>query len=97
MYFYALNQHENKQQDLTFKTTNVKPDDIFNEFDDANPKEELRSCQQFLVVFEPKWVRYKFINYVKKYLNATIVDETPDHFFNNLKSAAEVYPALRFI
>ena len=82
---------------LLSRQQNVEPDDILNEVDDAVLKEELCPYQHFLVVFEPEWVRHKFINYVKRYLNATIVDETPDHFLNNLKCAAKVNPAIRFI
>ena len=45
----ALCQHKNSKHGCPIRTTNVAPDDIIKEKDDMNLKEELRSCQQFLV------------------------------------------------
>ena len=36
--FYALRQHKNTQRGFPIKTTNVGPDDIINEVDEANSK-----------------------------------------------------------
>ena len=47
--FHALRQRKNTQHGLAIKTAIVDPDDIINEVDDANPEEELRSCQNFLL------------------------------------------------
>ena len=51
--FYALRKPTNTQHGFSIKTTNVDHNDIFNEVDDTNLKEELRSCQHFLVDSEP--------------------------------------------
>ena len=47
--FSALCQHKNTQRGCPNRTVNVDPDDIINEVDDMYLKEELPSCQQFLV------------------------------------------------
>ena len=50
--FYALRQHENSQCGCRNKVANVVADDIFNQVDDEGLKEQLRSCQHFLVASE---------------------------------------------
>ena len=57
---YALRQNKSTQHGFSIKTANVDPDDIMNEVDDTNPKEELRSCQHFLVISELEGVRQSF-------------------------------------
>ena len=87
--FYALRQHENTQHGFPIKTTNVDPDDIINEVDDANLKVELRSFQDFLVDSELQRVGHKVFNYAVEKLNEIIVNEKLDLPFNNLKCAAK--------
>ena len=94
--FYALRQHKYTQHGVAIKTANVDPDDIINEVDDANLKEELRSCQHFLVDSELERARHKVFNYAIENFNAKIVDEKPGLSFNNLKCAARVNLAFRF-
>ena len=60
-------------------------------------REELRSCQQFLVDSELEKARHKLLNYAIENLNAEIVDEKLDHLFNNLKCTAKVHLAFGFI
>ena len=94
--FWTLRQHKNIQHGSPIKTANVDSDDIINELDDANPKEELRSCQQFLVDSEIERARQKVFNYAIENLIAKIVDEKLDHFFNNLMCAAKGNLAVGF-
>ena len=61
-----------------------------------NLKEELHSCQQFLVYFELERVRHKAINYATENVNATKVDEKLNPSFNNLKCVAKVNRASGF-
>ena len=60
-------------------------------------REELRSCQHFLVDSELERARHKVFTYAVGTLNETIVNEKLDHFFNNLECAAEVNLAFGFI
>ena len=66
-------------------------------FEDHSLREELRSCQHFLVDSELERARHKVFNYAVETLNETIVNEKLDHFFNNLKCAAKVNLAFGFI
>ena len=95
--FHALQQHKNTQQVFPISTTNAELDDNNNEVDEVNPKEELRSCQHFLVDSELEWVRHKVFNCATENLNATNVDETLDQFSKNLNCAVKVKPAIEFV
>ena len=65
--------------------------------EDHRLREKLRSRQHFLVDSELERARHKVFNYTVKALNKTVVNEKLDHFFNNLKCAAEVNLAFGFI
>ena len=60
-------------------------------------REELSSCQHFMVDSELEIARQKVFNYAVKSLNETIVNEKLDHFSNNLKCAAKVNLVFCFI
>ena len=94
--FYGLPQHKNTLQGILIKTTNVDLENIINEFDDANVKEELRSCQHFLGDSELERARHKVFNYALKNLNEKVVNRRLDHCINNLNFAAKVNPAVGF-
>ena len=70
---------------------------IVGDVEDQRLREELRSCQHFLVDSELERTRHKVFNYAVESLNETIVNEKLDHFFNNLKCAARVNLAFGFI
>ena len=65
--------------------------------EDDSLREELRSCQHFVVDSELERARHKVFNYAVETLNKTIVNEKFDHFFNHLKFAAKVNLAISFI
>ena len=60
-------------------------------------REELRSCQRFLVDSELEKARETVFNYAIENLNAENVDGKLNRFFNILKCAAKLNPAFRFI
>ena len=70
---------------------------IVGDVDDHSLREELRSCQHFLVDSELERARHKVFNYAVEALNETVVNEKLDHFFNNLKGAAKLNLAFGFI
>ena len=78
------------------KTANVSAEDIISETDNMKLKEELRSCQHFLVDFELDWAGHKVFNYARENFNAKILDEKLDHFFNKLKCTADMKLGFRF-
>ena len=65
--------------------------------DDMNLKEELRSCQLYLVECERERARHKVFNYAIENLNATKVNVRFGHFFNRLRCAAKMNLAFSFI
>ena len=97
--FYALRQHRNTQHGMQMgsRTRDVDVEHMVGDVEDHRLREELRSCQHFLVDSELERTRHKVFNYAVKTLNETIVNEKLDHFFNNLKCAAKVNLAFGFI
>ena len=78
-------------------TRDVDVGHIVGVVEDHRLREELRSCQHFLVDSELERARHKVFNYAVETLNETIVNEKLDHFLNNLKGAAKVNVAFGFV
>ena len=97
--FYALRQHRNTQHGMQIGsgTRDVDVKHKVGDVEDHSLREELRSCQQFLVDSELERARHKVFNYAVETLNETIVNEKLDHFFNKLKCAAKVNLAFGFL
>ena len=97
--FYALRQHRNTQNgtQIGSGSRDVHVEHIVGDVEDHRLREELRSCQYFLVDSKLERARHKVFNYAVKTLNETIVNEKLDHFFNNLKCASKVNLAFGFI
>ena len=97
--FYALRQHKNTQHGMQIGsgTRDADVEHLVGDVEDHKLLEELRSCQPSLVVSKLERARHKVFNYAVETLNATIVNEKLNHFFNNLKYAAKVNWAFGFI
>ena len=80
--FYALLQHRNTQHGMQIGsgTRDVDVEHIVGDVEDHSLREELRSCQHFLVDSELERARHKVFNYAVEALNETIVNEKLDHF-----------------
>ena len=96
--FYASRQHRNNQHGMQIgsRTRDVDVERILGDVEDHSLREELRSCQHFLVDSELERARHKVFNYAVENLNETIVNKKLDHFFKNLKCAAKVNLAFGF-
>ena len=97
--FNALRQYRNTQfgMHIGSRTRNVDVEHIVADVDDHRLREELRSCQHFLVDSELERARHEVFNYAVETLKETIVNEKLDHFLSNLKCAAKVNLAFDFI
>ena len=97
--FYALRQHRNTQHgwQIGSRKRDVDVEHIVRDVEDHSLREQLRSCQHFLVDFELETARHKVFNDAVENLIETIVNEKRDHFLNNLKCAAKVSLAFAFI
>ena len=79
------------------RTRDEDVEHLVGDVGDQRLREELRSCQHFLVGSKLQRARRKvFISAIGN-LNEEIVDGKLDHFFNNLKCAAKVNLAFGFI
>ena len=78
------------------RVRDVDVGDKVGDVEDHSLREELCSCQHFLVDFEVERAIYKVFQYAVETLNETIVNEKLDHFFNNLKCAAKLNLAFGF-
>ena len=97
--FYALRQHRNTQHGMKIgsRTRDMDVEHILGDVRDQRLREELRSCQHFLVDSEIERARHKVFNCAVETLNETIVNRKLDDFFNNSKYAAKVNLAFGFI
>ena len=75
--FYALRQHRNTQHTMQIGSVTrvVDVEHIVADVDDHKLREELRSCQHFLVDWELETARHKVFNHAVETLNETIVNE----------------------
>ena len=78
-------------------TRDVGVQHIVGDVEDHRLREELPSCQQFLVHSDLERAGHKVFIYAVDAPNETIVNEKLDHFFNNLNCAAKVNIAFGFI
>ena len=79
------------------KTRDMDVEHIVGENEDHKLREEMRSCQHFLVDSELERAKHKVFNYAVETLNKTIVNKKLDHFFNKLKCAAKMKLAFGII
>ena len=78
-------------------TRDVDVEHIVGDVEDHRLREELRSCQHFMVDSELERARHKVFNYAVKTFNETIVNKKIDHFFITLECAVKVKLAFGFI
>ena len=97
--FHALRQHRKTQHGMQIgsKTRDVDAEHIVGDVEGHKMREELRSCQHLLLDSKLERARHKVFNYAMENLNAEIVYEGIDHFFNNLRYAAKVNLVFGFI
>ena len=90
--FYDLRQHRITQQGMQIRsrTRDLDVEHIVGDVEDHRLREELRSCQHFLVDSQLERARHKVFSYARETRNEIIVNEKLDHFFNTLKCAAKV-------
>ena len=73
--FYDLRRHRNTQHGMQIgsRTRDVDVEHIVGDVEDHSLREELRSCQYFLVDSELERARHKVFSYAVETLNETIV------------------------
>ena len=88
--FYALRQHKNTQLGIQIgsRIRDVDVEQIVGDVEDQRFREELRSCQHFLVDSELERARHKVFNYALKFLNEIVVNEKRS-FFQQFKMCSK--------
>ena len=88
--FYALRQHRNTQRGVQIesRTKDVDVEHIVRDVEDHKLREELCSCQSFLVDCEPERARHIIFIHDLENLNAKNVDEKRS-FLQQLKNCGE--------
>ena len=96
--FNSLRQHRNTQHGMQVGSglRDVDVEHIVGDVEDHSLREELRSCQHFLVDSKLERARHKVFNYAVETFNETIVNEKLDNFLNNLKFAEKMNLAFGF-
>ena len=83
--FYALRQHRNTQHGMQIGSGTRDVEHIMGDVEYHSLREELRSCQQFLVDSELERAGHKVFSYAVETLNETIVNEKLDLFFQQFE------------
>ena len=72
-------------------------DTFLEDIEDAEMKEELISCNLFLIVSELEKERHGVVHFVMSCFNSSFLHEKLDHVFNQLKCAAKVHLVCGFV
>ena len=97
--YCVFHRHKNNQQAMQIGSRKrvAGVEHIVGDVKHHKLREKFRSCQHFFVDSELERARRKVFKYAVETLNETIVEEKPDHFFNNLKCATKVNLDFGFI
>ena len=95
--FYGLWKHKNSQHGLPKSTSNLDLDILLEDINDAELREELNSCNHFLVDSELEKRIYCVFDFATSSFDDSFLKENLDQVFNQLKRAAKVNLAFGFV
>ena len=97
--FYVLRQHRNTQHgtQIGFGASNIDVEDIVRDVDDQSLIEELESCKHFLTDTEMENGRHRVFNFAMSFSDTSLLNDKLDYVFKELKCAAKVNLAFRFV
>ena len=99
--FYALRQHKITQHgtQIGFGASNIDVEDIVGVggVDDQGLREELESCKQSLSDTEMENGRHRVFNFAMSSFDISLLNDKLDYVFKELKCAAKVNIAFRFV
>ena len=96
---YALRQHKNTQHgtQLGFAASNIDVEDIVGDVDDQSFREDLESCKHFLSDTEMENGRHRVFNFAMSSFDISLLNDTLDYVFKELKCSAKVNIAFGFV
>ena len=95
--FYALRKNRSSQHGIPIRTSNLDMDTLLENIDGAELKDEPNSYNHFLVDLELGKGRHCVFNFGMSYFNNSFLNEKLDHVSNQLKYAAKINLAFRFV
>ena len=97
--FYALRQHKNNQHgtQIGFGASNINVVDIVGDVDDQSLREELESCKHFFTDTEMDNGRHSVFDFAMSSLDMSLFNEKLNYVFKELKCAAKVNFAFKFV
>ena len=94
--FYALRQHKTSEHGVQMKSPEFDVNNLVEE-DDADLKQELQACQNFLVDSELEKGRHRFFNFAMSTFDNSLIIKKLDLVFIGLNCAAKVNLAFGFV
>ena len=95
--FCPLRKHRNSQHGIPIRTSNFDMNTPVGGRGDAELKQEINSCNHFLVDSELEKERQTVFNFAMPSINKSILNEKLDHVFNQLQCRAKVNLAFEFV
>ena len=97
--FFALCQHNNTQHgtQIGFGASNIDVEDMVGDVDDQSLGEEVESCKHFWTDTETENGRHRVFNFVISTFDIFLLYDKLDYVFKELKCAAKVNLAFRFV
>ena len=95
--FYALRKHRSSQHGIPTRTSNLDLETLLENTIDVDLKEELESCNHFLVDSEIEKRRHCVFKVAKSSSKNSFINEKLNHVVNQLKCAAKVNRAFKFV
>ena len=97
--FNALCQQRNTRHgpQMGFRASNIYVEDIVGDVDDQSLREELGSCKYFLTDTEMENGRHRVLNFAMSSVKMSLLNDKLDYVFKELKCAAKVILAFRFV
>ena len=77
---------------MGFGASNIDMEEIEEVVDDQNLREELESCRHFLTATEMENGRHRFFNFAMSSFGMSLLIDTLDYVFKELKCAPKIYP-----
>ena len=94
--FYALRQHKTSEHGIQMKSAEFDVNNLLED-DDADLKEELQTCQHFLVDSELEKGRHRVFNFAMSTFDNSLIIKKLDLVFKGLKCVAKVNLAFGFV
>ena len=95
--FHVPKIYRSRQKRIARRTSNLSMDTLLEDIDDAELKQEVNSCNHFLVDSEIKKAGHSVFNFIISSSNSSFLKKKLDHLFSQLKCTVIVNLAVGFV